>query len=296
LTYIGQTYARLGIACLVLDPIGEEERHIRGEMGTRAHDPEPVHTCADHAGRLIMGKLVFDTMRGIDFLHTRSDIDLDRIGVAGNSLGGAKATWMLALEPRLKLGLVCGWGYSDHLTVHGKFCTRIPNIRLREMCDWSEFLSLAAPRCAILVLNGDSDPIIDDNGTGQVWEDTRKNIDAVSSNFQEGHIACWFEPAGGHRPYHGHKVALEWIHTHIGTPAMTGDQIRSLPTLNAGEWCDRKQIVLEKLYGTELHQRGATLPDLGLEPITPGELACLRPEEVGDPQYTIEGWLDGISA
>jgi cephalosporin-C deacetylase-like acetyl esterase len=108
LTYIGQTYARLGVACLVLDPIGEEERHIRGEMGTRAHDPEPVHNCADHAGRLIMGKLVFDTMRGIDFLHTRSDIDFDCIGIAGNSLGGAKATWMLALEPRLRLGLVCG--------------------------------------------------------------------------------------------------------------------------------------------------------------------------------------------
>ncbi len=116
LTYIGQLYASLGVACLVLDPIGEEERHLTGGLGTRAHDPEPVHTCADEAGRLIMGKLVFDTMRGIDFLLTRADIDSERIGVAGNSLGGAKATWMLALDTRLKLGLVSGWGYSDHLT------------------------------------------------------------------------------------------------------------------------------------------------------------------------------------
>lgn len=88
--YIGQTYARLGVACLVLDPISEEERHITGGLGTRAHDPEPVHNCSDHAGRLIMGKLVFDTMRGIDFLMTRPDIDPNRIGVAGNSLGGPK--------------------------------------------------------------------------------------------------------------------------------------------------------------------------------------------------------------
>ncbi|MDP6749872.1 MAG: hypothetical protein QGH37_23160 [Candidatus Poribacteria bacterium] len=36
-----------------------------------------------------MGKLVFDTMRGIDFLLQRDDIDPERIGVAGNSLGGA---------------------------------------------------------------------------------------------------------------------------------------------------------------------------------------------------------------
>jgi len=69
--YVAQIYARLGVACLVLDPIGEEERHITGGMGTRAHDPEPVHNCADSAHRLIMGKLVFDTMRGIDYLLTR---------------------------------------------------------------------------------------------------------------------------------------------------------------------------------------------------------------------------------
>ena len=52
--------------------------------------------------------------------------------------------------------------------------------------------------------------------------------------------------------------------------------------------------MLENLYGTNLHQRGATLPDLGLRLIKREELACLRPDEIGDPQYTIEGWLNGI--
>ena len=294
LTYIGQLYARFGVACLVLDPIGEEERHINGGLGTRAHDPEPVHLCADDAGRLIMGKLVFDTMRGIDYLLTRSDIDPERIGVAGNSLGGAKATWMLALDPRLKLGLVSGWGYSDHLTIHGKFCTRIPNIRLREICDWPIFLALAGPDCSILVLNGDADPIIDDTGTGQVWDDTRKMVKTVALEFPNRHVGCWFEQGGGHRPYHGHKVALEWIHKYLGTNS-TQEQIRSLPTVKAGAWCDQQGIQFEPLYGTELHQRGTTLPDLGLRLIAQEDLACLQADEIGDPQYTIEGWLQVIS-
>lgn len=292
--YVGQTYARLGVACLVLDPIGEEERHIEGRLGTRAHDPEPVHNCADGAGRLIMGKLVFDTMRGIDFLCTRPDIDADRIGVAGNSLGGAKATWMLALEPRLKLGLVSGWGYSDHLTVHGKFCTRVPNVRLREICDWPDFLKLAAPHAAVLVLNGDDDPVIDDDGTGKVWEDTRQIVEKVERDFGEGRAATWFEPGGGHRPYQGYKIALEWIHRHVGTPGMSLDEIRALPTVNAGEWCDRNGIVLEKLYGTDQHNRGASMPDLGLRTIHRDDLACLKPAELGDPEYTIEGWLASL--
>lgn len=292
LTYIAQTYAKLGVACLLLDPIGEEERHIRGELGTRAHDPEPVHDCSDHAGRLIMGKLVFDTMRGIDFLSARDDINSDRIGVAGNSLGGAKATWMLALDHRLKLGLVCGWGYSDHLTVHGKFCTRIPNIRMREVCDWPEFLALTPADCAILVMNGDDDPIIDDVGTGKVWKDTREEIaSAATAHFGEGRADCWFEPGGGHRPYFGHKVALEWIHRHLGTPGWSLEDIQALPTVNGGAWCDKHGIQLEHLYGTEQHQRGTTLPDLGQKSISPAELACLNPDEIGNPQYTIEGWL-----
>ena len=294
LTYIGQLYATLGVACLVIDPIGEEERHVSGGLGTRAHDPEPVHTCADQAGRLIMGKLVFDTMRGIDYLLTRLDIDPDRIGVAGNSLGGAKATWMLALDTRLKLGLVSGWGYGDHLTVHGKFCTRIPNQRLRAECDWVQFLSLAAPDCTVLVMNGDADEIIDDRGDGLVWSETRDNVREAAAHFPDGNVGCWFEPGGGHRPYHACGVALEWIHIHLGTPGWSPERIRSLPTINSGTWCDRNGIELEKLYGTALHQRGATLPDLGLCAIKREDLACLHAHEVGDPQFTLEGWLDLI--
>ena len=111
-------------------------------------------------------------------------------------------------------------------------------------------------------------------------------------NFPEGHIACWFEPAGGHRPYFGYTVALEWIHRHLGAPGF--DPEESLPTLNSGNWCDANGVVLEKLYGTDLHQRGATLPDLGIRPIHRTDLACLRPEEIGDPSYTLEGWLEQI--
>jgi len=51
---------------------------------------------------------------------------------------------------------------------------------------------------------------------------------------------------------------------------------------------------VQKIYGTDLHQRGATLPDLGLRP-TPRELlACLKPGELGSPEFTLEGWLQEI--
>jgi hypothetical protein len=84
------------------------------------------------------------------------------------------------------------------------------------------------------------------------------------------------------------------MHRYLGTPGWTLDQIRSLPTVNSGAWCDQQGIELEKLYGNQLHQRGAALPDLGLATIPREDLACLRADECGDPQYTLEGWLAQI--
>lgn len=296
--YVAQLYARLGIACLVLDPIGEEERHREGEMGTRAHDPEQVHLCADAAGRMIMGKLVFDTMRGLDFLQSRDYVDGERLGVAGLSLGGAKAGWLAALDTRLKMALVAGWAYDDVVVEFGKFCTRVPNERMRAFCNWTEYLGLAAPHCAVLVLNGDADVIIDCDGDGRAWRGTRQVVEAAKAIYAESDAAdkvdCFFEPGGGHRPYHGYKVALEWIHRQLATPGWTLEEIRALPTINAGAWCDTQGVAIEALYGTPLHDRGATLPDMNLRALTKAELACLRPDEIGDPQYSIEGWLESI--
>lgn len=297
--YAGKLYARLGLACLALDPIGEEERHIQGRLGTRAHDPLPVHECADRAGRLIMGKLVFDTMRGIDFLCTREDIDHDRIGVAGNSLGGAKASWMAALEPRLKMAIVSGWSYSD-LGLRSKYCTKAPNQRMRKFMNWPEYAALAAPDCAVLVTNGDADVVIDTDGDATAWAETNAAVEEAAKVYAKlgaaGKIRTWYEPGGGHRPYMAYKEALEWIHQHLGTPGWSLEQIRGLPTLNSGQWCDAHGIRLEPLYGTPLHQRGATLPDLGLSPVARERLACLKESERGSPQFTLEGWLEAIGS
>jgi dienelactone hydrolase/predicted GH43/DUF377 family glycosyl hydrolase len=296
-SFAGQLFARLGLACLAMDPIGEEERHREGKLGTRAHDPKSVSDRADRAGRLIMGKLVFDTMRGIDFLETRDDIDHDRIGVAGNSLGGAKASWMAAVEPRIKMALVSGWAYDDDV-LRSKYCTKLPNQRMREHLTWAELALLAAPNCDLTIMNGDADEIIDKDGDGSAWVGTRnvgRRVEQMCRQLDiKPNLRVWFEAGAGHRPFFIYREALEWIHAHLGTPSMTLEQIRNLPTINSGDWCDANGIRLEKLYGTPMHQRGATLPDLGLRPIPREKMSVLKPGELGSPEFTIEGWLEQI--
>lgn len=296
--YAAQLYAKLGVATFAMDPIGEEERNLTGATATRAHDAKGVSERCDAAGRLIMGKFVFDTVRGVDFLLTRRDIAPDRIGIAGNSLGGATGGWVAALEPRLRLAIVTGWAYDD-ITIPTKLCTRWPNERMRKLCTWTDYAALSAPHCALLIANGDADTVIDQGGTGVAWSGTRSVVVEATKVYaalgvREG-IGAWFESGGGHRPYFAYPVALEWIHQHLGTPGWDMKRIRALATLNAGAWCDRHAIPLEKLYGTQLHWRGAMLPDLGLRPLSRERLACLRSDEIGRPEFTLEGWLDRIN-
>jgi hypothetical protein len=289
----------MGLAALAIDPMGEEERHKDGKLGTRAHDLKSVSDRADKAGRLVMGKMLFDTMRGIDFLMERDDIDHDKVGVAGNSLGGAKAGWMAVVEPRVKMSIVSGWAFQN-INMRTKYCTSLPNQRMREMLTWTEYLALAAPDCAVKIMNGDADWVIDKEDDNSAWKGMDKSVSRAAGIYEQlgapGKIETWYEAEGGHRPYIAYKEALEWIHKHLGTPAMTLEQIRALPTMNSGDYCDKNGVELEAHYGIELHQRGAALPDIGIRRTPREKLSCLKPGELGSDDFTVEGWLKQIEA
>ena len=55
-----------------------------------------------------------DLGRSIDYLHSRPDVDRDRIGYLGMSWGSAIAPVLLAVEPRLSLALLTVGGFDLH--------------------------------------------------------------------------------------------------------------------------------------------------------------------------------------
>ncbi|HEY4308655.1 MAG TPA: alpha/beta fold hydrolase [Pirellulales bacterium] len=55
-------------------------------------------------------KGIFNHMRAVDFLAAREDVDPDRLGVIGHSLGGHNAMFVGVFDPRLKVIVSsCGW-------------------------------------------------------------------------------------------------------------------------------------------------------------------------------------------
>lgn len=94
--------------------------------------------------------------------------------------------------------------------------------------------------------------------------------------------------------------ALLWINRWLSTPAMTREQIEALPEVPFAQWCERHGFRWEScsssLYWTERHYAGARFAESGVAPLRPELLQCLTPGEVGDPKYTLEGWLDAVEA
>jgi dienelactone hydrolase len=55
-------------------------------------------------------KAIFDHMRCVDLLQSRMDVDAERIGVIGHSLGGHNSMFVAAFDKRLKVIVSsCGW-------------------------------------------------------------------------------------------------------------------------------------------------------------------------------------------
>lgn len=90
-----------GMAAFIYDPIGQGERTQR----------PPTNSCAGHnrfgalaalLGRSMAGFRIWDAVRAIDFLETRSDVRADAIGMMGNSGGGTMTALVSAIDPRVK--------------------------------------------------------------------------------------------------------------------------------------------------------------------------------------------------
>ena len=54
-------------------------------------------------GQVLWGMMVYDSLRAIDYLTTRNDVDASRIGTIGLSMGSTMAWWTAALDARISV-------------------------------------------------------------------------------------------------------------------------------------------------------------------------------------------------
>src|SRR6185503_3348479 len=101
-----------------------------------------------------------DDLMALDYLASRPEVDANRIGVTGMSLGATRSWWLMALDERIKtsVAVACLTHYqtlinNDSLRAHGIYYF-VPN--LLNHFDTEAVVSLVAPR-PVLLMNGDQD-------------------------------------------------------------------------------------------------------------------------------------------
>ncbi len=111
-------------------------------------------------GRSLWGMQLRDEQIALDFLTGRSEVDANRIGVTGMSMGSTRAWWLAAIDERVQavVGVACFTRYKElieqrYLRAHGIYYF-VPG--MLKHFDTEAVMGLIAPR-PFLVLTGDSD-------------------------------------------------------------------------------------------------------------------------------------------
>ncbi|HEV7349926.1 dienelactone hydrolase family protein [Telluribacter sp.] len=87
--------ARAGYAGLCLDSWGFGERKGPTEL--------ELFKEMIWKGQVLWGMMVYDNLRALDYLETRPEVDMQRVGTMGMSMGSTMAWWLAALDERIKV-------------------------------------------------------------------------------------------------------------------------------------------------------------------------------------------------
>jgi len=195
-----------GYVVLTFDPISQGERRW---LGNGDHDR--LRKKIILSGMEVSGLMFWDSIRAIDYLASRPEVDPGRIGVTGVSGGGFNALYTAVLDERVKA--VAPDGFATEIEALIKrtgagCCAYLPN--LTRYAEISNVYSLIAPR-QLLLLGGYMDVLSD--RILDVYEQARAVYKLYGA---EANLRYFLDRDGGHTYSKPMRLALyrwfnEWL-------------------------------------------------------------------------------------
>lgn len=128
-------------------------------------------------GQVMWGMMVYDSLKAVDYLVSRPDVDPNRLATLGMSMGSTMAWWAAALDPRLKVtvDICCLTDFqaliaNKNLSGHGVYYY-VPG--LLKHFTASQINELIVPR-AHLGLAGNRDKLTPPEGLDRIDADLKK--------------------------------------------------------------------------------------------------------------------------
>ena len=207
--------ARNGIAVIVVDPLGQGERMQLIDAGgndlTRGATTEHTLLNVPYVllGNSLAAQQFYDNSRAVDYLLTRSDIDPERIGCYGFSGGGTMASYLVALDERIRCACV-GLFFSSRLRTleligPSDGCQQMP-FEGSAQIEGADLVLAMAPR-PVIILDGKYD-FVDHWGALQGFEELRRAYTAL------GHperVAQYYAEDGHATPPDVQQQLIDWF-------------------------------------------------------------------------------------
>jgi dienelactone hydrolase len=146
-------------------------------------------------GRSLKAKYTFDLVRALDVLQSLPEVDGERLGVIGHSLGGQEAFWLTYVDPRVRAA-VCSCGLGTLKTIlrdriNHNLALYLPG--LLRVADMDTLVAELAP-CPFMLTAGDQDLIFPIDGVRQI-------VASAQTSYAQAGVPERFQPiifAGGH--------------------------------------------------------------------------------------------------
>lgn len=165
-------------------------------------------------------KAIWDNLRAVDLLQTFSEVDGERIGVIGHSLGGHNAMFTAAFEPRLKVIVSsCGftrfhrddmpsWTGPRYMPLITKDFKNDANL---VPFDFTEIIGTFAPR-PFLACAATKDHDFDVTGVREAMASARPIYELYG---KKENLQAYYPEAKHDFPADARKVAYDFLETHL---------------------------------------------------------------------------------
>lgn len=176
-------------------------------------DTEAIFGVNAYYSRDALAQTVVDLRRAVDYLESRPDIDPNRIGYIGASMGGILGAIFAGVEPRVKAPvlLVAGGNYkvlmeksvlSPLRAIEGQNDRVAQALKAMDAVDPVHYVGMISPR-PVLFINGDADDVVPPDSNRALHEAAREPKEIV-----------WYK--GGHIPPPTMLVKVtEWLNKHV---------------------------------------------------------------------------------
>ena len=124
------------------------------------------------AGVTWSGVMFMDDIRTVDYLLTRPEVDPERIGCCGLSVGGFRSAHLAGLDPRIKAAVVVGWMCTYGAMLQSKLSSigpmkLIPG--LYQFMDLPDVVSMNVPG-GLMVIQGTQDGLFTNEGVADAFD------------------------------------------------------------------------------------------------------------------------------